>query len=194
MFTTPPSEWSNSAFFFFNDTATTEIYTLSLHDALPIFPELRKQGGTDYAAMPMVCSGGQTNVISWATDRAGGLTDREIEALSEVAEALAIIVELQSTRRVARSVLNTYVGHRTGERVLSGAITRGSGEAIRAVIWICDLRGFTRLTDSAPRQEVIALLNDYFEIVAEAVIAAGRAGREFIGAALRAIFEIREKP
>src|SRR5256885_16967429 len=26
-------------FFFFNDTATTEIYTLSLHDALPISPE-----------------------------------------------------------------------------------------------------------------------------------------------------------
>src|SRR3712207_8550307 len=26
-------------FFFFNDTATTEIYTLSLHDALPIFGE-----------------------------------------------------------------------------------------------------------------------------------------------------------
>src|SRR5947209_20582171 len=27
--------------FFFNDTATTEIYTLSLHDALPISPELQ---------------------------------------------------------------------------------------------------------------------------------------------------------
>src|SRR3712207_7231801 len=27
--------------FFFNDTATTEIYTLSLHDALPIFEDLR---------------------------------------------------------------------------------------------------------------------------------------------------------
>src|SRR3712207_9259667 len=26
-----------SVFFFFNDTATTEIYTLSLHDALPIY-------------------------------------------------------------------------------------------------------------------------------------------------------------
>src|SRR2546426_6898015 len=36
-----------SAFFFFNDTATTEIYTLSLHDALPIFlsPHLRASGG-----------------------------------------------------------------------------------------------------------------------------------------------------
>src|SRR2546422_11128536 len=28
---------SKSAYFFFNDTATTEIYTLSLHDALPIY-------------------------------------------------------------------------------------------------------------------------------------------------------------
>ena len=27
-------------FFFFNDTATTEIYTLSLHDALPILPAI----------------------------------------------------------------------------------------------------------------------------------------------------------
>src|SRR5579875_1074744 len=29
--------WPGSLFFFFNDTATTEIYTLSLHDALPIY-------------------------------------------------------------------------------------------------------------------------------------------------------------
>src|SRR3712207_7008994 len=29
----------SSFFFFFNDTATTEIYTLSLHDALPIYKE-----------------------------------------------------------------------------------------------------------------------------------------------------------
>src|SRR3712207_8945522 len=30
------------SFFFFNDTATTEIYTLSLHDALPIWPDIVK--------------------------------------------------------------------------------------------------------------------------------------------------------
>jgi adenylate cyclase len=158
----------------------------------PVLPVLRQQGGTDYVAMPMLCSGGAINAITWVTDRAGGFTDREIEALSEVAEALAIIVELQSTRRVARSLLDTYVGHRAGERVLSGAITRGSGEAIRAVIWICDLRGFTRLTDSAPRHEVIALLNDYFEIVADAVTAEGGEVLKFIGDAMLVIFEISE--
>src|SRR5260370_6510927 len=38
--------WSDSLFFFFfNDTATTEIYTLSLHDALPIFPPGAGLGG-----------------------------------------------------------------------------------------------------------------------------------------------------
>src|SRR2546425_5363210 len=31
-------------FFFFNDTATTEIYTLSLHDALPIYDVVREHG------------------------------------------------------------------------------------------------------------------------------------------------------
>src|SRR5438552_12962251 len=33
-----------SFFFFFNDTATTEIYTLSLHDALPIYPGVESPG------------------------------------------------------------------------------------------------------------------------------------------------------
>src|SRR5688572_31806500 len=41
-----------SLFFFFNDPATTEIYTLSLHDALPIsvsfLPDTAVTGGTDY--------------------------------------------------------------------------------------------------------------------------------------------------
>src|SRR3712207_8734844 len=35
------------SFFFFNDTATTEIYTLSLHDALPICCDERAVGGLD---------------------------------------------------------------------------------------------------------------------------------------------------
>src|SRR5256885_16461892 len=44
-----------SLFFFFNDTATTEIYTLSLHDALPIWRrdgELTRQGDDPMQARP----------------------------------------------------------------------------------------------------------------------------------------------
>src|SRR2546427_3278320 len=44
-------------FFFFNDTATTEIYTLSLHDALPILERAGEEillhvGGADAALRP----------------------------------------------------------------------------------------------------------------------------------------------
>src|SRR2546422_10205992 len=39
-FTTTTAILTVSLFFFFNDTATTEIYTLSLHDALPISIEV----------------------------------------------------------------------------------------------------------------------------------------------------------
>src|SRR3712207_8319673 len=40
--------------FFFNDTATTEIYTLSLHDALPIFlPRVLLLGATHATAVPV---------------------------------------------------------------------------------------------------------------------------------------------
>src|SRR5256884_7111666 len=38
-------------FFFFNDTATTEIYTLSLHDALPILRWVREVRSSDIAAI-----------------------------------------------------------------------------------------------------------------------------------------------
>src|SRR2546430_7376858 len=41
---------TSTSFFFFNDTATTEIYTLSLHDALPISPRNQFRGRSDQSA------------------------------------------------------------------------------------------------------------------------------------------------
>src|SRR5712675_1617204 len=65
-------------FFFFNDTATTEIYTLSLHDALPILPigptlpmssfmlsPDRKRG---YSVMPKIGTGGNRESEWWVWD------------------------------------------------------------------------------------------------------------------------------
>ena len=80
--------------------------------------------------------------------------------------------------------------------MLSGKITRGSGEQIRAVVWLCDLRGFTAMTDSLPRDKVIDLLNDYFEAMVEAVTAEGGEALKFMGDGMLAIFELgaNEKP
>src|SRR3712207_7285117 len=47
--------------FFFNDTATTEIYTLSLHDALPICPRRSRGGGGRLKAGAKVGGSNDTN-------------------------------------------------------------------------------------------------------------------------------------
>src|SRR3712207_8826656 len=51
-------------YFFFNDTATTEIYTLSLHDALPIFhPELRRLRVRDHLQRHLHLPGQQVGAL-----------------------------------------------------------------------------------------------------------------------------------
>src|SRR5260370_5709191 len=49
----------SSRFFFFNDTATTEIYTLSLHDALPICGRAGSMDPSDLCATVLALSGGR---------------------------------------------------------------------------------------------------------------------------------------
>jgi adenylate cyclase len=129
-----------------------------------VLGELKAEGATDYVAIPMMRSDGGTDAITFATDHTSGFTDSEIAGLEYVAQGLGILVELQSVRRIAKTLLDTYIGRRTGQRVLSGLIRRGTGETIRAVIWANDLRGFTALTDRLPSDALNELLNRYFEI------------------------------
>ena len=153
-----------------------------------VLTEFRDAGATDYLVFPMRNSVGSANSITFLTDRKGGFDDGDIAGLTEIVEVLAVIVELQSARRTARTVLDTYVGRRTGGRVLSGAIVRGAVENIDAVILYADLRGFTEVSEALERDQVLALLNDWFEILTAAVTAQGGEVLKFIGDGLLAIF------
>ena len=93
--------------------------------------------------------------------------------LFEMTFAIASNLEIQALRRMARTLLDTYVGRQSGGRVLAGQIRRGMGETIRAVIWLSDLRGFTSMSESLPRDELIELLNQYFGPMCNAVEANG---------------------
>src|SRR5205809_8143239 len=73
-----------SFFFFFNDTATTEIYTLSLHDALPISLEELLQLDRDQS----------TGRIGVAADRPVGAQARSEEHTSELQSRLHLVCRL----------------------------------------------------------------------------------------------------
>jgi len=69
---------------------------------------------------------------------------------------------------------------------------RGIAERIDAVIWFSDLRGFTRITDAAPK-EVIPLLNDYFDAIVSAIQEHGGDVVKLIGDGILAIFTAQDR-
>src|SRR3989442_8196311 len=74
----PSSEYSY-IFFFFNDTATTEIYTLSLHDALPICAAPASR----CAASPPYLQSTRRRPIRWSPGwRTGRIGDRKSTRLN----------------------------------------------------------------------------------------------------------------
>ena len=87
--------------------------------------------------------------------RSAEFSDDEIALFEAMTPAVAVNLEIQALRRMARTLLDTYVGRQAGGRVLAGQIRRGMGETINAVIWLSDLRGFTSLSESSPRDELM---------------------------------------
>jgi len=157
-----------------------------------ILEELRRSGQTDYVVNALPFADGSFKALSLATKRSEGFHDDELALFEAIIPALAFNLEVQALRRTARTLLDTYVGQQSGGRVLDGQIQRGSGETIRAVIWLCDLRGFTTLSETLPRDVLIDLLNGYFGPMCDAVAAQGGEVLKFIGDAMLAIFPIGE--
>ena len=137
---------------------------------------------------------GSFKALSFATRRPDGFDRDELALFEAVIPAVGFNLEVQALRRTARTLLDTYVGQQSGGRVLEGQIRRGTGETIRAVIWLCDLRSFTNLSESLPRDALIDLLNCYFGPMCDAVASQGGEILKFIGDAMLAIFSIGADP
>ncbi len=154
--------------------------------------DLRDQGLTDYLVLPLPFSDGTNKAMSFATDRPGGFTDDEFAVLEGIRHALAATIEVRYLRHLAGTLMDTYVGPVAGRRVLQGEIRRGAGETIRAAIWFCDLKGFTPLSERLPAQQLLDLLNAYFDAVVRSIEASGGEILKFIGDAVLAIFPPHE--
>jgi adenylate cyclase len=156
----------------------------------PLFYELRDQGLTDYVALPVTFSDGKVHGTTWSSDRPGGFTTGDLAQIYDLLPALSLLLEIYLNRRIAITLLDTYVGRAAGERILRGQITRGSGETVRAAIWFCDLRGFTELSERTDRDALLACLNQYFDSMAGPVEQHGGEILKFIGDAMLAVFPL----
>nr|WP_310069946.1 adenylate/guanylate cyclase domain-containing protein [Phyllobacterium sp. 1468] len=158
----------------------------------PLYDDLREEGLTDYVAWPVVHTLGKKHIVSYACDAPGGFSEGDIQFLRDLMPALTMVSEIRIKNVLARTLLRTYVGPHASEQILAGATTRGSGATIGAAILICDLRDFTTISDLWPRDDVIELLNAYFDAMSEPIERRGGEILKFMGDGLLAVFRLTD--
>lgn len=156
----------------------------------PFLDDLAAEGVSDYFAAPLVFTDGSIHLASWATQTQGGFSEAQLAGIMAILAPLARVAEIRVLRRTASTLLDTYIGHHAGERILAGQIRRGNIEEIDAAIWMSDMRSFTALSDRMAPRDLIDLLNRYFDCQVPAITDAGGEVLKFIGDGLLAIFPI----
>jgi adenylate cyclase len=176
----------------------------------PVLAELREAGMTDYAARFVRFDGTYATTsrpaavvegvdrsdmlqgifFSCATDVPGGFDDGHLRQIGEVLPYLALAVRARSTLDVAHTLLETYLGADAGSRVLTGEIDRHSVQRIQAVIWLCDLRGFSGVASRVPPEELVEILNNYLEAMARPVLDNHGQILKFLGDGFLATFDL----
>lgn len=151
--------------------------------------DLAEEGYSAYVALPLSASGQMHNAMTFATKRPGGFPQVDKERIRGLIDLLALHVERHIVQRIARNVADTYLGPIAGRRVLDGEIRRGDGDAIKAVVFMSDMRGFTQLADRLSGPEVTAVLNAYFDRVSDAVLNHGGDILKFMGDGILAVFD-----
>ncbi len=188
--------WQRSAFYKMLQTGDSLLrcrLNAATKDDFAFLAELFAAGMTDYVAIitRFAAEGviGEMDCVysSWATSSPDGFSDGQIAVLERIAPYLALAIKSVSLARMTATLMETYLGRDAGQRVLSGRIVRGIAERIDAVVWFSDLRGFTRVTDTAPEQ-VIPLLNDYSDAIVSAIHEHGGDVLKLIGDGTLAIF------
>jgi adenylate cyclase len=163
-----------------------------------VLSDLLAVGMSDYVAIisrfaPEGVIGEMDGVYSsWVTAAPDGFSVGQIAALKRIAPYLALAIKSVSLARMTGTLMQTYLGRDAGQRVLGGRIVRGIAERIDAVVWFSDLRGFTRITDTAPEQ-AIPLLNDYADAIVSAIHEHGGDVLKLIGDGTLAIFTVEDR-
>jgi len=162
-------------------------------EGYPVMEALRVAGGTDLLVR-LSPFGGTIGAlvgtaISAATDRAGGFSDGEVEALRDIVPAIALAAYRIVVADVTGGVLGAYIGHDASRHVLNGQIRAGEGHRVTAALMLADLRGFTSATEREG-PSIIERLGRHLAAVAEPVEAAGGEVLKFLGDGLLAAFPV----
>lgn len=126
--------------------------------------------------------------VALCTKRPDGFTALDRQAIERILPALRNASELRILRQIELSLLDTYIGPMAAQRILAGHVRQGEIESIEAALLLCDLRGFTELSNRLPGETILGLLNSYFDRIIPAITGEGGEVLKFMGDAVLAFF------
>lgn len=109
------------------------------------------------------------------------------DELGELAASFNQMVEGLAERERLREVFGTYLDKSIAEYILSGAFAE-EGEELEVSVLVCDVRDFTSFAARSSAKEVVARLNELFEIVVPIVGRHGGHVDKFLGDGLLGVF------
>ncbi|MBP48399.1 MAG: adenylate cyclase, partial [Myxococcales bacterium] len=154
------------------------------------------QGIRSSMTVPLVASDNVIGILHVDSLISTGLfTEKDLSVLGAVARQASISIDnVLMQRRIqeetaARESLSRMLSPNLVDQIVAGELPMEKGGTMRkATVLFADVRGFTKLTENTPPKEMVAMMNEYFELVTQVIFAHDGTLDKYIGDAVMALW------
>ena len=159
----------------------------------PILKDLAERKMTGYLALPILEQNRSQVFVSFANSKPNGIDPNERALIEETAMLFGLIWNSAAKVEMFTRLMQLYLGPITAGNLLAGQVERGDVRELEAVLWFSDIRDYTGLTLNHPPEDVIAWLNEYYDLQINLIHRAGGEVLKLMGDGLLAVFPLRSQ-